>query len=159
MHRSIVDLSSEVAAARRSPQEVQIDVGEVGRHEIAVESVLYFTALEALSNATKYAPRPAIELRIADEGSGFDIDEVDRSLGLPSTADRIGAVGGAECRILGRRRHVRPGGRPGRTVGILTGVLTGVDSRPYGWRRAITPTCDVSRCVAGADRCGVCRRR
>ncbi len=93
------------AAARRAPGDVQADIADVGRHGRGVESALYFTALEALSNAAKYAPGVpvrlrleradgAIRLEVGDDGPGFDTDDAVPSLGLLSMTDRVAAIGG-----------------------------------------------------------------
>ena len=93
------------AVVRRSPLDVAADLDDVGRHEPGIESALYFTALEALSNAAKYAPDATVtlalgdgddvlRLTVSDDGPGFVIGETERSLGLLSMNDRTAAIGG-----------------------------------------------------------------
>jgi len=95
--------------ARRSASHVDLDVSSVGRYEPAVETALYFTALEALSNATKHAPEAAVKIRlaetrhngsahvtleVADDGPGFQHPSPVTSRGLLNMNDRIRAVDG-----------------------------------------------------------------
>ena len=78
---------------------------DVGRLSRDVESALYFTCLEALSNASKHADDAPIAvsltrdsgdvvLTIADEGPGFDPESASRSHGIVNMSDRIAVVGG-----------------------------------------------------------------
>ncbi len=94
------------AAARRSPNPVEVDLLTIGRHPPAVEAAVYFCCLEALQNAAKHAPGAAVRIRVREEGSilrfdvrdegpGFDPATTPAGSGLKNMADRIGAVGGA----------------------------------------------------------------
>jgi signal transduction histidine kinase len=93
------------AVARRSPLTITTDLADVGRLEPSNESALYFTALEALANTAKHAPDSSVDLTlhavdgvarlmIADDGPGFDPDQVTATQGLQNMADRVSAVGG-----------------------------------------------------------------
>jgi signal transduction histidine kinase len=94
------------AAARRSPVPVDVTVDDVTRLDRSIEAALYFTGLEAMTNAAKHAPDGRIavhlgtnpqgdmELRVVDDGPGFDASNVDVSRGLLNMSDRLGAVGG-----------------------------------------------------------------
>jgi len=98
------------AVARRSPTRIDLDLAQVGRQGAVVESAVYFTALEAATNAAKHAPDSTVSLRleavtrdgraslrliVADDGPGFDADTARLSSGgLMNMADRIGAVEG-----------------------------------------------------------------
>lgn len=91
--------------ARRSVADIDLDVAAVGRYEQVVETALYFTALEALANATKHAPQAAVVVRlietgthvtleIADDGPGFAPASPLTSRGLLNMNDRVRAVDG-----------------------------------------------------------------
>lgn len=93
------------AVARRSPVPVTLEVAPVGRLDRSVETALYFTALEALTNAVKHADGSevnlslvrrdsSIVLRVADDGPGFDPAVVVPSRGTHNMVDRLAAVDG-----------------------------------------------------------------
>ena len=94
------------SVGRRSAGVVQVEADEVGRMDDALETALYYVALEAVANAMKHAPGALIEvrlqlesgsvtLRVTDGGPGFDLNDVARSTGLLNMLDRISAVGGS----------------------------------------------------------------
>lgn len=88
---------------------LQIEVpGDFDRWEASARTQLYRTAQEALTNAVKHAaPRQVIvalthqnhhiELRVEDDGRGFNPAEVDYAhhLGIQSMAERVKGLGGA----------------------------------------------------------------
>jgi signal transduction histidine kinase len=93
------------AAAKRSPLDVTVAAGTLGRHPEQVEAAVYFCCLEALANAAKHAPGATVtitleamagELRfeVSDTGPGFDPARTPAGAGLSNMADRIGALGG-----------------------------------------------------------------
>ena len=79
---------------------------KVGRFPIAIESAMYYCALEAIQNALKHAGSDAdpmvlveerdggLELTVRDRGYGFDPSSAKLGDGLRNMRDRIGAVGG-----------------------------------------------------------------
>jgi signal transduction histidine kinase len=103
---------------RRAGVEVRLvvigdDPGEREEIELPanVEETLYWIAQEALNNALKHAspssvkvtlrvegePRaPRVELQVADDGSGFDVDTLHsgQGIGLDSMRERAEQVGG-----------------------------------------------------------------
>jgi signal transduction histidine kinase len=94
------------AQARKSPTLVEIDAPQVGRYREEIEAAVYFSCLEALQNAAKHsqASRVRIQLReqaeglqikVEDDGVGFDAATQRRGSGLQNIADRIEAVGGS----------------------------------------------------------------
>ncbi len=99
-------LREAITAAARRFNGVSLDgLSDVGRLGRDVESALYFTCLEALSNASKYAEGAPIAvsltrsggevvLTIADDGPGFDSELVEQARGIVNMADRIAVVGG-----------------------------------------------------------------
>ena len=102
--RGLVDALS--AVARRSALPVVPTMDDVGRLDQSTETALYFTALEALTNAAKHAPDSSVSLSLIDEGDtlrlmvvddgpGFDVDEPVRSHGTHNMGDRLAAVGGS----------------------------------------------------------------
>lgn len=101
--RGLVDALS--AVARRSALPVNTALDNVGRLDQSTETALYFTALEALTNAAKHAPGSSVDLSltdvaeglrllVADDGPGFEVDEENRSHGRHNMGDRVAAVGG-----------------------------------------------------------------
>ncbi len=94
------------AAARRSAERVVIANG-IGDRRLGrpTEEALYFTALEAMSNAAKHAPgsevrvllgldAAGVELRVEDDGPGFDPHAAAASRGLTNMRDRVESLGG-----------------------------------------------------------------
>ena len=90
--------------ARKSTVDVRVDGDGIGRYPQEVEAAVYFCALEALQNVTKYAETPSARIRltqsdghlafeIVDDGVGFDPARAHGS-GLTNMRDRIEAVGG-----------------------------------------------------------------
>jgi signal transduction histidine kinase len=79
---------------------------KVGRFPTAIESAMYYCALEALQNAHKHAGPQAdpmvrveerdggLELTVRDRGHGFDESTAKPGDGLRNMKDRIGAIGG-----------------------------------------------------------------
>jgi len=76
-----------------------------GRYPREVESAVYFSVLEALQNAAKYADATSVTVTLAnsgdsltfevsDDGNGFDAETVARGAGLTGIADRLDTVGG-----------------------------------------------------------------
>jgi signal transduction histidine kinase len=102
------------ARARVAPGPVRVSAGEElegRRSRTETEIAAYFTCLQAMQNAGKYAPEAAVQVRLAvrdghlsfavsDDGPGFDRSMPgDRSpagggTGLVGMEDRIGAAGG-----------------------------------------------------------------
>lgn len=75
------------------------------RFDPNVESAVYFCCLEALQNASRYAPGAPLRvaltfsggtltLLVADEGPGFDVAEETWGTGLMNMRDRMAVVGG-----------------------------------------------------------------
>ncbi len=107
------------AVVRRSPARITSAIGGsdgVPRFERAVEEAMYFSFLEALANIHKYCPQANVEvslkhraapgvlqLKVIDDGPGFDADQTALGHGHQNMADRLAAVGG-ELSI-----HSRPG--------------------------------------------------
>jgi signal transduction histidine kinase len=90
---------------RRHPSEVRLEITELGRQPAAIETAIYFVVLEALQNAAKHAPgarvavslaerHDAVELEVADDGPGFEVDRARRGHGMLNIGDRVGAIGG-----------------------------------------------------------------
>jgi len=82
-----------------------VESAGVGRYDRALESAVYFCALEALNNVAKYAGASRadvalrevdgrLEFRVHDDGAGFDPDTTGYGTGLQGMADRLDAVGG-----------------------------------------------------------------
>jgi len=88
-----------------SPVPVEVVGDREGRYPIDVEATVYFSAMEAVQNAMKYANASRIGVRvdasdgtltfeIVDDGDGFDPSTTSHGTGLQGIADRVAAVGG-----------------------------------------------------------------
>jgi len=93
------------AQARKSPIPVEILSDGVGRFDQEAEAAVYFSVLESLQNASKYADasRLSVDLRagegqlvfeVSDDGRGFDTSANGYGTGLQGIADRLGALDG-----------------------------------------------------------------
>jgi signal transduction histidine kinase len=95
-----------VTEAARSDGRVRVKVGRLGRHSEDVEAALYFSALEALQNASKHChagSRIVVEVwedgdevrfEVRDDGPGFDPSNAPDGGGLVGMRDRLAAAGG-----------------------------------------------------------------
>ncbi|MFK8023145.1 MAG: sensor histidine kinase [Ilumatobacter sp.] len=94
---------------RRSASTIELDAGSIGRYDPSIETALYFTALEALSNASKHAPDATVTIRltetgapgqthvvleITDDGPGYDLRTPTHTRGVLNMSDRVRAVDG-----------------------------------------------------------------
>ena len=95
--------------AREAALPVDVQVDGVARYPRDVESAVYFSILEALQNAAKYAQanrarvelaesNGTLEFSVTDDGRGFDPATVTSGAGLNGIADRIDTIGGT-CHI------------------------------------------------------------
>jgi signal transduction histidine kinase len=94
------------ALARRCPIPVAVSDKGIGRYPDAIEAAIYFSAREAIQNATKHAgagarvvvtlaPRAStIELTVSDDGAGVILDRHRPGVGILDMRDRVEAVGG-----------------------------------------------------------------
>ena len=94
------------AQARKATLPVEIDADGIGRYPQEAEAAVYFCALEALQNITKYAGASRATVRLScsdgslrftvtDDGAGFDTASTRHGTGLQGMADRLAALGGA----------------------------------------------------------------
>jgi signal transduction histidine kinase len=94
------------AQSRKIAVPVAVEADGVGRYPAEVEATVYFCALEALQNVTKYAAADRAVIRLSqsngsltfavvDDGRGFDPAAVDTGSGIQGMADRLAAVGGS----------------------------------------------------------------
>jgi signal transduction histidine kinase len=93
------------AVAAQAPMPIHTVAVGVTRHPIEIESAVYFTCVEALQNALKYAggatevwielsqTDDSLRFEIRDDGPGFTPDEHD-GRGLRNMHDRMDAIGG-----------------------------------------------------------------
>jgi signal transduction histidine kinase len=93
------------AVARTSPLQTSVATTGLGRYPPAVESAVYFCALEALQNAVKHArggravtlavvDDGSLRFEVRDDGAGFAADGMTPGKGLTNMRDRLVAVGG-----------------------------------------------------------------
>jgi signal transduction histidine kinase len=91
--------------ARKGSVPTEVRSEGIGRYPPAVESAVYFCALEALNNVAKYAGATRAEVRLAqadgeltfevsDDGDGFDPAQTGYGTGLQGIADRLDSIGG-----------------------------------------------------------------
>jgi PAS domain S-box-containing protein len=89
--------------ATRSPVPVALEGSLASRPDPAVETALYFTALEALTNVAKYAEATEVTVRLHEDGGHVEVAirddgrggaSLDAGSGLRGLVDRLGAVGG-----------------------------------------------------------------
>ncbi|HET7928834.1 MAG TPA: GAF domain-containing sensor histidine kinase [Actinomycetota bacterium] len=117
------------AQARKAPLPVRVEAGDVGRYPRALESAVYFCALEALNNVAKYAGATAaivrlgqsnghLSIEVIDDGRGFDPGAADRGTGLQGMADRLDAIGG----------ELRVDSAPGRGTTVVGRIPVGGSS-------------------------------
>jgi signal transduction histidine kinase len=94
------------AQTRKVSLPVSVEADGVGRYAPEVEATVYFCALEALQNVTKYAAASTTTVRLSqrngslafvveDDGRGFDPRAASGGSGLQGMADRLAAVGGS----------------------------------------------------------------
>jgi signal transduction histidine kinase len=92
--------------ARNVTVPVRLEADGIGRYAQEQEAAVYFCALEALQNVTKYAGASEAVVRLAqadgllrfevhDDGVGFDPATTSLGTGLQGMADRLAAVGGS----------------------------------------------------------------
>jgi signal transduction histidine kinase len=93
------------AQAAKAAVRTVVDADGIGRYDQEVEAAVYFCALEALQNVSKYADASSAAVRLAesggwltfgieDDGRGFD-PGMARGSGLQGMADRLDAIGGS----------------------------------------------------------------
>jgi signal transduction histidine kinase len=89
----------------RTQLPVRLDTDGIGRYPIEIEAAVYFSALEALQNAAKYAAANAISITlrerdgaltftVRDDGVGFDPATRADGTGLAGLRDRLAVFGG-----------------------------------------------------------------
>lgn len=94
-----------LALPARMTLPITCDIEEIDRLPEDIEVALWFTALEALQNASKHSQgAPArltlrrtggvVELLVTDGGPGFDASAATTGIGLANMRDRLAAVGG-----------------------------------------------------------------
>jgi signal transduction histidine kinase len=94
------------AQARKAAIPVEVSPDGIGRYAQEVEAAVYFSILETLQNAAKYADASRVEVRleqqdgrlrfeVRDDGVGFDASERSYGTGLQGIADRLAALDGA----------------------------------------------------------------
>jgi signal transduction histidine kinase len=94
------------AQAGKASLPVEIEADGVGRYPQDAEAAVYFCALEALQNITKYAGASratvglsssggSLRFTVTDDGAGFDTASTRHGTGLQGMADRLAALGGA----------------------------------------------------------------
>ena len=94
------------AQVRKASVPVEIDADGIGRYPQDTEAAVYFCALEALQNVSKYARASRATIRLAasdgglrfqisDDGVGFDPATTPSGAGLTNMRERLEAVGGS----------------------------------------------------------------
>jgi signal transduction histidine kinase len=94
------------AQCRKSPLPIDFSPDGVGRYDQAIEAAVYFSILEALQNAAKYANASFVVVglgqrdgrltfEVRDDGVGFDPSGTGYGTGLQGIADRLSALDGS----------------------------------------------------------------
>jgi len=131
------------AQARKAALPVTIEAAAVGRYPQQAEAAVYFSVLEALQNAAKYARASAARVTLSrdgaglvftveDDGTGFDPATTPMGTGLHGIADRLAALGGT----------VDISSRPGhgtRISGRLPAAALGAGGKPRHVQAADLP--------------------
>src|SRR4051794_9748110 len=118
------------AAVLGSPIGASLDAGELPRYTPEIESTVYFACVEALQNAAKHArgathveislaANRELEFAVSDDGSGFDVAELNGG-GLSHLHDRLTAAGG----------HISIDSAPGRGTIVRGSVPVRSGRRP-----------------------------
>jgi signal transduction histidine kinase len=84
--------------ARRSPVPVQLDVRIDGRLPEPIETAIYYTVSEALTNVTKHAQASEVGVRLAVENGTIRVGITDNGVG--------GAAVGAGCGLVGLQDRI-----------------------------------------------------
>ena len=99
-------LRAALAHSVDSDPRARLECGALHRHTEAVEVAIYFSALEALQNASKHCPpgtditvrlweeSSRLSFEVTDDGPGFDPTAVSPFGGLAGISDRMAAAGG-----------------------------------------------------------------
>jgi signal transduction histidine kinase len=99
-------IGAALSEAARSETRARVQVGPLGRYSEDVEAAVYFSALEALQNASKHCPAGAritvevwedsdeVRFEVRDDGPGFDPATAVGGGGLVGIRDRLAAAGG-----------------------------------------------------------------
>jgi signal transduction histidine kinase len=98
-------LAALTAQAATSPVPVTVHAPGLVRQAPQVEAAVYFSVLEALQNAVKYAQASSVHVRleqqnghlrfeVSDDGIGFDTAATHHGSGLRGITDRLDTVGG-----------------------------------------------------------------
>ncbi|HWN22260.1 MAG TPA: ATP-binding protein [Gaiellaceae bacterium] len=99
-------LGAALTEATRSESRARVQIGRLERYSEEVEAAVYFSALEAVQNASKHCPPGAritvevwedsdeIRFEVRDDGPGFDPTSAAGSGGLVGIRDRLAAAGG-----------------------------------------------------------------
>ena len=99
-------LGAALTEAARSDGRVRVKVGLLERYGEDVEAAVYFSALEALQNASKHCPADshialevwddagAVRFEVRDDGPGFDPGTAPEGGGLVGMRDRLAVAGG-----------------------------------------------------------------
>jgi signal transduction histidine kinase len=94
------------AAKAKATFPVEVSADGAGRYPQEIEAAVYFSCLEAIQNAAKYAHATRVEIRlsqsngalsfeVADDGQGFDPASRPLGSGLTNIRDRLDALGGS----------------------------------------------------------------
>ncbi|WP_028066763.1 ATP-binding protein [Solirubrobacter soli] len=92
------------ALARDTPLPVHVNVSGLTRHDLDIETSLYFVCAEAVQNAMKYAEASGVWIELAqdrhlrfeirDDGVGFVLGRRETGHGLRHIRDRVHTAGG-----------------------------------------------------------------
>ncbi len=100
-------IGAALTEAARTESRARVKVGPLARYSEDVEAAVYFSALEALQNASKHSPAGSritvevwgdaheVRFEVRDDGPGFDPQSVTGGGGVVGMRDRLAAAGGS----------------------------------------------------------------
>jgi signal transduction histidine kinase len=124
------------AQVARVPLSVALVADGVPRYPQEIEAAVYFSVLESLQNASKYAEATRVEValsaadtaltfRVSDDGRGFDAASHRYGTGLQGMVDRLVALGGSLAVESSPGRGTTVTGRlPAEPMGASRGAET-----------------------------------
>ena len=121
LDHGLVDALRDVA--RRSPVPTTIHAAGVHRYSPEIEEAAYFSAVEAIQNATRHAGdatavsitlshADTLDIEVRDNGAGFDPSSVTTGHGQLNMRDRLEAIGG----------HLTIHSRPGDGTQVIASI-------------------------------------
>ena len=114
------------AQARRAPFHVEVRADSLGRYPAEIEAAVYFSCLEALQNAAKYADAGEVTVSLSDRDGTLTFEITDDGRGFDPAAARTGTgLQGIEDRLVAIDGTLAIRSEPGRGATVSGRVPTG----------------------------------